>query len=82
MKSILMRVTHKTWHCLCDTSKLLVIIFCNPRFDAPFPPRCLAQLRNKGEQGDKTYAEMVPWLETAFFGGFLAGIEVTRCFQL
>eukprot|EP00904_Undaria_pinnatifida_P001158 jgi/Undpi1/11042/HiC_scaffold_30.g13342.m2 len=37
----------------------------------------LTLLRNKGEQGDKTYAEMVPWLETAFFGGFLAGIEAT-----
>lgn len=34
------------------------------------------QLRNKGEQGDKTYAEAVPWLEAANFGGFLATREV------
>lgn len=32
------------------------------------------QLQNKGEQGDKTYAEAVPWLEMA--GGFLTKYEV------
>lgn len=39
--------------------------------------RCLTQLLNNGEQGEKTYAEAVPWLETAYFGGVLAGIEVS-----
>lgn len=34
------------------------------------------QLKNKGEQPDTTYAEEVPWLEVATFGGFLAEIEV------
>lgn len=34
------------------------------------------QLQNKGEQGGKTYAEAVPWLEMAMFGGFLADREV------
>lgn len=40
----------------------------------PFPPH--RQLQNKGEQGDATYAEAVPWLEAAHFGGFLATREV------
>lgn len=34
------------------------------------------QLQNKGEQGDVTYAEAVPWLEVASFGGFLSTLEV------
>lgn len=40
------------------------------------------QLQNKGEQGDVTYAEAVPWLEVASFGGFLATIEVMIAFFL
>lgn len=34
------------------------------------------QLRNKGEEGDLTYPEAVPWLEVATFGGVLATREV------
>ncbi|CAM9256321.1 unnamed protein product, partial [Laminaria digitata] len=32
----------------------------------------LTLLLNSGEQGDKTYSQVVPWLEAAHFGGYLA----------
>ncbi|CAM9817820.1 unnamed protein product [Ectocarpus sp. 8 AP-2014] len=35
-------------------------------------------LRNKGEDGDDTYAEAVPWLEAAHFGGMLGEKEATN----
>ena len=35
------------------------------------------QLLNNGEQGRKTYQEVVPWLEMAYFGGFLGQLEVS-----
>ncbi|CAB1104592.1 AST [Ectocarpus sp. CCAP 1310/34] len=35
-------------------------------------------LRNKGEDGDDTYAEAVPWLEAALFGGKLGEKEATN----
>ncbi|CAN0192178.1 unnamed protein product [Scytosiphon promiscuus] len=37
----------------------------------------ISLLRNKGEQPNTTYAQAVPWLEAALFGGFLGKMEAT-----
>ena len=37
----------------------------------------MMQLLNHGEKGDKTYQEVAPWLEMAYFGGLLGQLEVS-----
>lgn len=51
--------------------------FCKRRYVHMFVSQLYVQLLNKGEKSDKGYAEAVPWLEAAAFGGFLNKVEVS-----